>query len=250
MFEDIRKSINSILYERITSPLFGTLIVSWSLWNWKIIYLTVFVSEHKIKMSKLEYISTYYADSWFNYGYPIISTIILITVIPIFSNGAYWISISYDKWRHNKKNEVEMQQTITNEQQMEMLKQFTEQQERFQQIIEQKDTEIKTQRLANINSKEEIDRLKDNIKRQSESSKPFRILSATYGAGDNTIDVTEKLKSFISGDGVNVQVSNLLFGEDPVPGLQKKLLVVFEFHGQVQTVAKLEGDLLKIPELN
>jgi hypothetical protein len=47
MQSEIKKSINSILFERLTSPLYGTLIISWLIWNWKIIYLTLFVDSEE-----------------------------------------------------------------------------------------------------------------------------------------------------------------------------------------------------------
>ena len=56
MISDFRKSINSILYERVSSPLFGTFVISWLIWNWKITYLTLFVSESNLDKNKLEYI--------------------------------------------------------------------------------------------------------------------------------------------------------------------------------------------------
>ncbi|MCP4460990.1 MAG: hypothetical protein GY816_23665 [Cytophagales bacterium] len=52
IFDETRKSINSALYERVSSPLYGTLIISWLVWNWEIVYLTFFVNESRIEMTK------------------------------------------------------------------------------------------------------------------------------------------------------------------------------------------------------
>lgn len=52
------KSIRAVLYDRVASPFYGTLIISWLLWNWKIPYVTFFVSESLLKMTKIEYIMT------------------------------------------------------------------------------------------------------------------------------------------------------------------------------------------------
>lgn len=53
---DIRKSIDSIINERLSSPFYGTLILSWLIWDWRIIYLTFFVSESKIESNKIDFI--------------------------------------------------------------------------------------------------------------------------------------------------------------------------------------------------
>ena len=83
MFDELKKSISALLYERTTSPLFGTLVVSWSVWNWKIIYLTFFISEKElIGKNKIEYIIENYNDNFNLYWFPLISTTILITLIP------------------------------------------------------------------------------------------------------------------------------------------------------------------------
>ena len=57
MIANLKKSLSAILYERTSSPFYGTLIVSWLVWNWKIIYLTFFISEDKIELDKISYIS-------------------------------------------------------------------------------------------------------------------------------------------------------------------------------------------------
>ena len=103
MFSELRKSTNAILFERVTSPLFGTFIVSWLIWNWKIVYLTLFVSESNIEGNKIDYIASNYCDIHVLVTYPLISTLLLLTAIPFVANGAFWISMKFRKWRIDKK---------------------------------------------------------------------------------------------------------------------------------------------------
>ena len=161
--KDIKKSLNEILYERTTSPLFGTLIISWTIWNWKIIYLTIFVSESSIPTNKIDYIQTNYTDDKVIFLYPIISTVVLLTIIPFISNGAYWLSLKFLKWRKDQKNLVDMKQLLSLEQSIELREKISEQEARFEKLLENKNLEIKQLNLimnslkeqpANISSKE------------------------------------------------------------------------------------------------
>ena len=93
MISELTKSINSILYERVTSPLYGALFFSWSLWNWKIVYLTIFVSAESIEGTKIDYISNNYNDIHFLLTYPVISTLLLLTIVPFLTNASYWTHI-------------------------------------------------------------------------------------------------------------------------------------------------------------
>ena len=136
MFSEFRKSINSILFERVTSPLFGTLTISWLLLNWRIPYLTLFVSESKIKETKIDYILSNYADVHFLITYPIISTAILITLVPFISNGAYWLSLKFKKWKIDKKNEIEKTQLLSLEQSINLRKELRENELEFEKILE------------------------------------------------------------------------------------------------------------------
>lgn len=143
MLDDIKKSFNSILYERTTSPLFGTLIVSWVLWNWKIVYLTLFISEDKISGDKITYIITNYSDKNNLITYPLISSLLLITLIPFVSNGAYWLSLKFNKWKRDEKIKIEMKQLLTLEQSIELREQLSKQEEKFEKLLENKNLEIK-----------------------------------------------------------------------------------------------------------
>lgn len=140
---DLRKSLNSILSERATSPLYGTLIISWIIWNWKIIYLTLFVSEKKIETDKISYIKEHFSDIHHLLTYPIISSAVLICIIPFISNGAYWLSLKFNKWKIDQKQKIEMKQLLTLEQSIELREEIINQAERFDKLLADKNLEIK-----------------------------------------------------------------------------------------------------------
>jgi hypothetical protein len=142
--DEIKKSISAILYERTTSPLFGTFLFSWLLWNWKIPYLSFFVSENKLKINKIEYIIANYNDTHYLITYPLISTIILLTIIPFLSNGAFWLSINFENWKLKQKNLIESKQVLTVEQSIELREQILNQEERFVKLVQDKNIEIES----------------------------------------------------------------------------------------------------------
>lgn len=116
MIDELKKSLNSILNDRLVSPLFGTFIFSWLIWNWKIIYLTLFISEKQIETNKIAFIVENYNSEYNLLIYPLVSTLMLLTIVPFISNGTYWLSLIFSQWKVNKKNEIQKNQLITLEQ--------------------------------------------------------------------------------------------------------------------------------------
>lgn len=192
MLDDIRKSISSILYERVTSPLFGTLIITWLIWNWRIVYLTFFVSESKITGTKIDYIISNLYDPWVLYWYPLISTLFLITAVPFISNGSFWLSVWFRKWRIERKQELENKQLLSLEQSIELRTQIKNQEENFEKLIAGKEEEIEVY-------KSDIKKLNVQLNEQIEISKKpkkeINIPSTSYGTKDY-IEFKQKTKAF------------------------------------------------------
>jgi hypothetical protein len=186
MLTELRKSTNAILFERVSSPLFGTLIISWLIWNWKIVYLTIFISESKLEINKIDYIIDNYQNIHILITFPLISTFLLITVIPLISNGAFWMNLIYKKWKTDKKNEVEKTQLLTIEQSVELRKEIRDKEIQFEKILEKKTLDNKLLQ-AQI---EELELKLTDGKSSEDSNKKQKIRknnsSSSYGSSEYT----------------------------------------------------------------
>jgi hypothetical protein len=142
MIDEIKKSVNSILYERARSPLFGTFAISWLFWNWRIFYITLFMDKSAIP-NKLDFIHRYLYNQAHLIWFPLVSTIILLTIVPFINNGAFWLDMKFRKWRIDQRHEIEKKQLLTVEQSLLLREQIKSQEERFQKITAEKEQEIK-----------------------------------------------------------------------------------------------------------
>lgn len=75
----------------------------------------------------------------------------------------------------------------------------------------------------------------------------FQILQATYGAGDRRRDVTDRITSLISGNQLQVLVSNSSMGGDPAEDQHKQLRVIYLWQGIRYESITPEGATLAIP---
>jgi beta-barrel assembly-enhancing protease len=81
---------------------------------------------------------------------------------------------------------------------------------------------------------------------QRGSQPALRILSASYGAGNNYIDVRQRMESRIQDDRLNVIVNNSSMGGDPV-NQSKTLQMRYEWDNRTHSITVREGQRLAIP---
>jgi hypothetical protein len=141
---DISKSIKEIFEERISSPFYGSLIVSWLLWNWEIPYVTFFVDPTKINGNKLDYIVSNCNNIWFLIIGPLISTAIIIFAMPLITNYAHKITLLYDEKRRIQKNEILHKRLLTQEESLELILENERIYQNYSEIIQKKEVEIGT----------------------------------------------------------------------------------------------------------
>lgn len=147
MFDDVIKTIKAQLYDRVTSPLFGTFVMSWLGWNWRLPVLFLFDSSMHVT-DKFAYISTnlYPAPSnyWFNgLLYPLVTTGFFIGVYPWLARPVYGY------WRYQQKKQKELQQkiddetTLTVEEARELRRDVLKTELKYQAESEQRESRIK-----------------------------------------------------------------------------------------------------------
>ncbi|KQY88543.1 MULTISPECIES: hypothetical protein [Roseateles] len=74
------------------------------------------------------------------------------------------------------------------------------------------------------------------------------IESASYGAEDRWVDVTQALRAQVRGERFEAEVRNELFGFDPLPGRRKLLTVTYRLGNEpVRTVRVREEDVIRLP---
>lgn len=229
MIAETKKSIEGILSQRISSPFYGTLIVSWLIWNWKIIYLTFFVSEKIIKLNKIDYIITNYSNFNHLILYPFLSTIVLLTLIPFLTNAAFWMDLNFNKWKIDKKIEIEKRQLLTIEQSIGLREQILNMEHRFESLLSDKNSEI-SQLKAIINE------LEKKLMRIDESIIP----SAETKRTDNEIEdlatkitIDEKLK--LANEVINYYIQGGYRGLVQADGISTEILTFYQSNKLIES---------------
>jgi hypothetical protein len=176
MSDDFRKSINSILYERTTSPLFGTFFFSWIVWNWKIILVLFFTESSELGMAKFEYIDTCLLSLWVSLINPIISTALILTLYSWLSEKAYILWLYFNKRKNDQKNKIEEEKLLTVKQSMKLRVELSKKEESFENLLNEKEelisalknelTEIKAD-IQEINLIENSTTLEEDLKDQT-----------------------------------------------------------------------------------
>lgn len=244
MFSEFRKSINSILYERIASPLYGAFFFSWIVCNWKIVYVTLFVSESRLGENKVDYIVANYLDIWNLLWIPLISTAIIISGIAWLSNQVYKLSLYFEEKRREWKEEKQKSHRLTVEQSMEIRNEIADQNLRFDKQIQEKNKEKKL-------LSDQVERLTEELTVRDKRENELKVVVAFYGHSQHHVEVTEKINSLISTDENKLyfHVDNRTLVEDkndPFPGRLKDLIMTYRYLGKYKLVLATEGAIIEI----
>lgn len=75
----------------------------------------------------------------------------------------------------------------------------------------------------------------------------LEILSATYGAGSQTVDVTDRLRALVTNNSLVLTVDIPTLGSDPAPGTGKSLTVRYRLDGREGEMIARDFEQLRIP---
>ena len=142
---NIINSIKATLYDRVSSPLYGTFVFVWLLSNWKVVYITFFADKVFLESStRLDWIVEYFAKgtdvfgwavvySFFTYAFlfPLIYTAVIILWLPKLLIELDEITLNYKKDRRELKQKIEGERLLSVKESSEIINKNAELEDNF-----------------------------------------------------------------------------------------------------------------------
>lgn len=117
---ELGKSVREAFYERGSSPLYGSLIISWIMWNWKVLYILLFYEEQMTVAMRFEKVLE--VSHWLSlYFLPPLTAAFLVFLMPFASNFVYKFSETYKIKRKEIKFKIQKLTPINFEEQAKLL---------------------------------------------------------------------------------------------------------------------------------
>ena len=181
--KEIYNNVSEVLTERVFRPMYFYFIISWSIINWKFLYVFLFADEKIIveqkSILKVEYLSNLYQwSSWQEASY----SLLFLVVLPAISAYlvVWWLSLLSEKFV--KKNEEHKER-------IKSVKKLILEKEKFyfeNEMVQLREIESKKQQIKyedNSEYNDYLDGLQDNITIGNITILPSRALYENdYGA--------------------------------------------------------------------
>lgn len=179
MIEDIITTIKAQLYERAVSPLMGSFIFSWLVWNYKLIILFFsdedFIEKYRI-INEILYASP--QDLMLlSFIYPLVTAALYLFAYPYPAKYTYQFSRNRQKEISDIKRKVEEETLLTVKESQSLRREINSLEEEYQKLFSKKDSEIefiKAENLRlqseNISNKKSISEKKLNHSEISENN--------------------------------------------------------------------------------
>jgi len=161
LIKDTFTSIKSTLFERVSSPLAGSFIFSWIIWNWKLL-VTMFFGDEDTS-TRINTIITKYYDVSHLITYPLMSTTLLILFYPLLSFVAFACWEWIEPTKRRLKAYFEGKTPLTNYEAKMLRARLNAEREEMDSIWKVKEDETKALKIELDDQNAIIDDLKSDI---------------------------------------------------------------------------------------
>lgn len=157
--KEIADSVSDVVRERAKSPLFGSFLLSWLLWNWRAILFLLYSQDDLTIANRVEIVGEMFTI-WRSAIWPALTAIALIVFLPPLSIAASLLWSLFEKHRKTIDLRIRQITPITAEERRGVVLAMQEQQERFDKALQMLDTEHRT---ARQDSDRQIKKLSDEV---------------------------------------------------------------------------------------
>ncbi|WP_421151934.1 hypothetical protein [Aeromonas dhakensis] len=208
MLEDALNSIKAHLYDRAVSPLMGSIIVSWVVWNYKLPLLLIskepILEKYRI-ISEVLYATN--ASIYLNgLLYPILTAATYIFIYPYPAEFVFKFTRNRQKSISNIKRQIEGEALLTVKESMELRREIDKLEDEFMAILGKKEAEIEKLRNelnemnvqgigANTSSKEEGKKINSNKALNDTEHEILQLLDDSNASESTIIAIFEGRRS-------------------------------------------------------
>ncbi len=216
MLEDIDKSIKATLYDRLTSPLIGSYITAWCVFNYKI-FLVIFSSlNYPEKINELENLFSWWGAYLLRYGIPFLWTVFYILWYPYIAQWGFRKWQEYVKAKEDIKNSVREKTCLTEEQSRKLRIEMAQKTLEFEKLTSDKTEDIKRLSEQNFKLSEHVNSLTEELRNVQEKYKNVTDRSEMRKKYTITFSDDGKLHCNSSNDGYGYfDICTKCFHSDP-----------------------------------
>lgn len=160
-YSELLSSFFSQLRERLTSPLLGSFIFFWLVFNWKPV--SVYLFSDKTVEESIQHIQLNYSDAQINFWYPLFATLTYLVVYPVFSWASFSLWEWFEKTKGSTRAKIFNSEYLTVDQSLALKQRYADKHEEILKVLKLNESEI-----ANINQKLESEQSEiKNLKSQN-----------------------------------------------------------------------------------
>jgi hypothetical protein len=148
MFLDFMKQLRVLLYERISSPLLSTFVVSWLVWNYQIVLAIFAGTDLEKKIYILNALLNFESSPWRLLIGPALTTLVFIFLYPYPARGVYWFWHIQQNRLRELRQKIEKQALLSEDDRQRIYAAMYESDTRHQSEMAKRDAEI--QRLKDL----------------------------------------------------------------------------------------------------
>ena len=205
---DIITSIKATLYERISNPLIGTFVLSWLLWNYRLIWVLLSSMQTTDKFTYIDIILYPFKWDWTNkllhienfitplylFVGPLLTTLVYIYIIyPKFSKRVFEDHSNNTKLFQEIKIGIEDDTPVNHEKYRELKRKFRSLEELYSSQIDNRETKIKKINQENSNLERDTKDYRKRINDLEESAKNHQNLSIRNDKLEKNLDHANNL---------------------------------------------------------
>jgi len=222
MLEEFEKSVKATLYDRLASPLIGSYVTAWCIFNYKIILIIFSDLQYT---QKSEYIDALFAPWWnypVRYGFPLLWSAFYVFCYPAIAKFVFRKWQKYIKDKRDIKHEIEGTRLLTLAESEEIRTKYLQSENKIAELMQNSENELKEWKdRCNLLLNE-----KQQLKERLEKYEPMPVVLTDEVKDEDpeiSVEAYDILKKIVDSGSVNIshfrsQMRNSLFvGEVEIP---------------------------------